>query len=151
MGVQIKMPEQQQNSSMGRRLLGMAAPIAGGIFGGPAGAALGGMLGSKLNGGTTQDALLSGVQAGISTKAAPGKAAPVVGLDESSKLTLPNLGDSAMGRKLGAAAQNPMIATQEGLEALPHLEAAGHITNDQRKEYTGVLINAQNLASKKRF
>ena len=151
MGVKINMPQPQQESSMGRRLFGMAAPIVGGLVGGPAGAAAGAALGSKVNGGSTQDALLSGAQAGVSAKVAP-QAPTMQGLDASKNLSMPKLGDSAMGRKLDASSQNPMVAAREGLDALPHLEAQGLINNDQRKDLTGTLIKLDGLAAaKKRY
>jgi hypothetical protein len=156
MSVQIKMPDAPQQP-IGRRLFGMAAPIVGGIFGGPAGAAVGGVIGAKVAGASTQDALAGGLKnyaGGAITGAATPTAtqAPAVpGLDESQKLSMPALGDSAMGRKLDASSQNPAVATQEGLDALPHLEAQGLINNDQRKHYTGVLLQTKNLASTRRY
>jgi hypothetical protein len=136
MAVQIKMPEKRQESSMGRRLFAMGAPVVGGAVGGPAGAALGGILGSKMSGGSTQDSLMAGAQAGV-TQGLTKTAAKPEGLDMSQKLQMPALGDSAFARRFSAASQNPQVAIQEGLSVLPELP------QDLREQYTEPLVKAQ--------
>ena len=76
----------KQNQSVGRRLFSMAAPIVGGAVGGPAGAAAGSVLASKMNGASTQDAVMGGVEAGASSQFSRRKeaiaGAPETGISE---------------------------------------------------------------------
>lgn len=105
MAIEIK--KGQQQTSMGRRLFAMAAPIVGGAFGGPAGAAAGAMIGNKLTGASTEDALMGGIQAGASQ-----------GLSKAGS-SGPNQG--AMGRALDAKSQDPQVAVKQGLSVLETL------------------------------
>lgn len=118
----------QQQGSIGRRLIGMAAPIAGAALGGPAGAAIGGMIGSKLNGGSTQDALLN---AGASYASTPRGAGPADG-----SIVGQGAG-GAFSRKMGALSQDPQVAIQDGLNA------ATLLPPDIRKQVTPTLVQAQ--------
>lgn len=145
---EINIPEKKQSGSIGRRLVGAAAPIVGGIFGGPAGAAAGAAIGSKLNGGSNQDALMSG----ISSAASPGVAgaAPAVAgatgmaLDGSKSLQMPQLGDSAIGRRAAIKSQDPQMALAGGLDALSQLPQQ----HPFRQAYTEPLVRAQMMAKK---
>lgn len=90
----IKIPEKRQDSSMGRRLFAMAAPIAGMALGGPAGAAAGSFLANKVSGQTTKDAAL-----GAAGGAAQG----------------------AFGRRAELKSGDPQVKVQEGLGVLSTL------------------------------
>lgn len=92
--VEINIPKKREDTSIGRRLFAMAAPIAGGMIGGPAGAMAGNMLASKMNGASSQDALLGGAQQGA---------------------------DSAFSRRVQAKSQDPQMAVSDGLEVLKSL------------------------------
>src|SRR3989344_3707034 len=147
MAAQIMMPNKQEETSIGRRLIAMAAPIVGGIYGGPAGAAAGGALGTKVRGGTGQDALAGGAQAGIdkylSDKAEKDKKEQEANSesaqtpDLSEKLQRSEFGESAFARRSAAKSQDPQIAIQDGLNALPHLSP------ELRQQYTAPLVRAQ--------
>lgn len=132
MGVQIKMPEQKQDSSVGRRLFAMAAPIAGGAIGGPAGAALGGMIGGKIAGASTKDAMLSGAQAGLG---AIGKK-PVPGVVDTPD-------PSSMARRMDALTQNPDIAIHQGLEV------ASSLPPGMKEQYLEPLVKAQMMLGRR--
>lgn len=138
MGVAVTMPKAQE-TSIGRRLFAVGAPIVGGAFGGPAGAAAGSVLGSKVGGASNQEALMGGLQSAISrgiTKGGATSAAPQ-GLDQSQKLAMPALGDSAFSRRLSASSQSPKIAIKEGLDALTGLPP------ELREMYTPALVQAE--------
>lgn len=137
MAVEVFSPGKKQESSIGRRLFAMGAPMVGGALGGPVGAAIGGMVGSKVGGASTQDAVMGGVQAGIAQKAAPAASAPAAGLNQSQKLSMPALGDSAFSRRMSASSQNPKIAIHEGLEALKAMPP------EIQDQYAPDLIKAQ--------
>ena len=126
MAVEVIKPQQQ--TSIGRRLIGMAAPIAGAALGGPAGAAIGGLLGSKLSGGSTQDALLSAGQAYASTPK---------GQAQSSGNIVGDGAGGALSRRYGSLSQDPQVAIQEGLNA------ATLLPPDIRKQVTPTLVQAQ--------
>lgn len=145
----VLMPKKQE-TSMGRRLLGMAAPIAGGAFGGPAGAALGGVIGSKLTGGSTEDALMSGLKSGISEAGkggTPQSAAPDTGIVGAGAGGAGTVGEmtGAMGRRFDAASQNPEAAVSGGLSVLANLPPDDPL----RQAYAGPLIQARMKASSK--
>ncbi len=141
MAVQVMMPQKRQETSMGRRLFAMAAPIAGGMIGGPAGAAAGGVIGSKMAGGTGADAALSGAQAGFAQHTSDTKAdlaaKSSMGLTASQGLQKPELGASAFGRRLNASTQNPQVAIDQGLDALTAMP------QPLREQYTPALIKAK--------
>lgn len=139
MAVAVYQPKQQ--TSMGRRLLAMAAPVVGGAFGGVGGAIAGGILGGKLAGGGSREALLQGVEAGASKAMAP-KAKEVEGLDASKNLQKPELG-SAFSRRQDAISQSPQVAINEGLSALSMLPK-----EDPLQQYAGPLVQAQMLSEK---
>lgn len=138
MGVQVTMPQQKQETSMGRRLFAMAAPVAGFALGGPAGAAAGSLIGSKLAGASTSDSIMNAAQTGAQAAVAP-KATPTKteGLDLSTKLQKPELGESAFSRRFSNLSADPKMQIQEGLNALTMLPP------DLRKQYTGTLVKAQ--------
>jgi len=143
MAVQIQMPKQREKeTSMGRRLFAIAAPIVGGIFGGPVGAAAGGAIGAKVAGAEGSDAIMSGAQAGLGQMgSAPGVKQATDTLGQSKQLAGPT--ESAYSRRLQLSKENPAVAFNSGLEALPDLEARGLISPDQRKQYTGALVQGQ--------
>jgi len=117
MGVDVIKPQ----TSMGRRLFGMAAPLIGGAFGGAGGAAAGSLIGSRVAGASPGDALLNAAQTGIQSK------------------------ESATARRLAQAKQSPQMAIKEGLDA-----AATMDPNDPlRKTYEETLVRAQMMADNK--
>ena len=150
MSVKIQIPEKRQDTSIGRRLFAMAAPIVGGALGGPAGAMAGSLIGNKLSGASTQDAILGAAQQGIGAAGkseapqavAPTASAQVLG-QPLPQLEKPDLGDSAFGRRLNAVSQNPQVALQEGLNTLSILPQ----DHPFRKQYTEPLVKASYLAS----
>jgi hypothetical protein len=149
MSVAINIPQKKQDTSMGRRLFSMAAPIVGGALGGPAGAAAGSMLASKMSGGSTEDAVMSGIQGAASQGLSPAAAKPgvsVENLNASQGLQMPNMGDSAFGRRLSVIGNsNPQVALQEGLNTLSALPTDHPI----RQQYTAPLVKASYMAGRK--
>ena len=119
----IQQMKGQQQTSMGRRLFSMAAPIVGGAFGGPAGAAVGSVLGNKISGASTEDALMGGLQAGVSQgiSAAASPAAPategIVGRGAGGA-------PSAFSRMLDVKSQDPQVAVKQGMSVLESLPPA---------------------------
>lgn len=148
MGVKINMPQTNPQTSIGRRLFSLAAPIVGGAVGGPAGAAAGSLIGSKMAGASTPDALMSAAQAGMS--AAPAKDGPAAPMSAESMnlptLQKPQVGDSAYGRRFNAVSQNPQMAFNEGLNILSGLPQEHPL----RQAYTEPLVRASYLANKGR-
>ena len=138
MGVQIQMPQGGQQTSMGRRLLAMAAPIAGGALGGPAGAALGGVIGSKVSGGSTQDALSAGLKSGIMYAATPAKKDELVGTLNTSP-EVQNAIDSPFSRKTEMLGQNPVKSINDGLDVVAQLP----IDHPIRQQLTPAFIMAK--------
>lgn len=127
--IQIDMPKPQE-TSIGRRLFGMAAPIVGGALGGPAGAVAGGLVGSKLAGGSTQDAALSGIQSGLGYKGdsgSQGQADP----------------GNPMSRRADAAAQDPAALANDSLGFLSKLPQDDPL----RQEYAAPLMKMKMLSS----
>lgn len=133
---QIMMPEKKQDTSIGRRLFSMAAPVVGGMIGGPVGAAAGGMLGSKMSGGSTQDAVLGGIQAGVGQ-------AQSDGADAAQKAMIQS--NNSLSKRLDALRANPAVAVNDGLEVLKSLPES----NPLRQEYAPALIKAQMMSSRK--
>lgn len=142
MGVQVAMPQQRDQTSMGRRLFAMAAPVAGFALGGPAGAAAGSLIGSKMAGATTRDAALGAAQTGLQAGAKPEAPKTEFGeqtksmLNASDRFEKPEVG-SAFSRRMGMLEQDPKVAIQEGLNSLTGLP------KPLRDKYTGVLVKAQ--------
>lgn len=150
MSVKVGVPDKPQNNSIGRRLFGIAAPIIGGIYGGPAGAAAGSALAAKVNGESTQGALASGLKTGISEGMSGGGKGAGGGestskLDFGPGLKMPELGESAMGRRASMMSQNPQVAISEGLNSLSTLPQ----DHPFRKQYTEPLVRAQYMASRR--
>lgn len=135
MAIEIK--KGQQQTSMGRRLFAMAAPIVGGALGGPAGAAAGSMIGNKLTGASTEDALMGGIQAGASQAISKATSDPstteggIVGRGAGGY-------QGAMGRALDAKSQDPQLAVKQGLSVLETLP----IDDPLRKELGPSFIRA---------
>lgn len=82
MGVQVNMPQGGQQTSMGRRLFAMGAPIAGMALGGPAGAAAGSLIGGKMMGQSTPQALAGAGESAFSRRMEVKKQDPAVGIQE---------------------------------------------------------------------
>jgi hypothetical protein len=120
MPVEVVKPQQQ--TSIGRRLLGMAAPIVGGAVGGVGGAIAGQVIGGKLSGQSSQAALLGGAEAGVNSM---GQQKP----QETTSIT----------RRNDALSQKPDVAINEGLNALALLPKDDPL----RQQYTGPLVQAQ--------
>ncbi len=143
MAVKVNVPTKQQDTSMGRRLFAMAAPIAGGMMGGPAGAAAGSILGSKMSGGSIQEALqnglMTGAQQGLTRSPAEKPEISVENLNASQGLQQPGIGDSAFGRRINMKSQDPAMAINEGLGVLSELPP----DHPFRKQYTEPLVRAQ--------
>lgn len=147
MAVKINIPQAQQNTSVGRRLFSMAAPLVGGAVGGPAGAAIGSMLGSKMAGGSTQDALMAGAESAISKGISGNKETPISAenMNLSQGLQKPSLGDSAFGRRMSYLGDDPKVGIAEGLNALSQYPP----DHPLRKMYAEPLIKAQYLSGGK--
>lgn len=116
MAIEIK--KGQQQTSMGRRLFAMAAPIVGGAFGGPAGAAAGAAIGNKIAGASTEDAIMGGLQTGalqgISKAVTPASSGSIVGRGAGGA-------QSAFSRALSAKSQDPQVGVAQGLSVLETL------------------------------
>lgn len=142
MAVNIMIPEKKNETSMGRRLFAMAAPMAGMALGGPAGAAAGAMLGNRIAGGSVSDSVMGGMQAGAGAMSgAKGVKNPVDNsmLQESQKLQNPA---DQFGRRMGMLSQDPQAVIQEGINA------ASFLPNDLRKDALKPLIQAQMMGRK---
>lgn len=146
MSVKVNIPAKSQETSVGRRLFSMAAPLVGSAFG-PVGAVVGNVLGSKAAGASNADTIIGAAKAGVAT-AAKEPAAPasnkVLG-EELPQLQKPELGESAFGRRLSVASQNPQVGLQEGLNALSVLPP----DHPMRQQYTEPLVKASYLAGRK--
>lgn len=114
----IQIQKAQQQTPMARKLLSIAAPVAGGMMGGPVGAALGGLLGGKLGGQTTQDALISGLKSGTDYKSTIKDPNPST--TAGGEVVGQGAG-GAMSRMLDARSQDPQVAIHEGLNYLSTL------------------------------
>jgi hypothetical protein len=148
MGVEVSMPKKKQETSMGRRIVGMAAPIVGGIYGGPAGAAAGGVLGAKITGSSGQDAVMSGAESGMGqlTKAkSPAPGGLAAGPQPGDQMMLPAKNETPFSRKLQASQSNPQVAAAEGLDILSQLPS-GH---PLREQYTAPLIRMQMMGQRR--
>lgn len=119
MAIEIK--KGQQQTSMGRRLFSLAAPIVGGAFGGPAGAAAGSVLGSKLNGNSTEDALMNGLQSGVSVGLSKSKNPQDESSQNSQDRIVGRVAGGAASRMLAAKSQDPQIGVAQGLSVLESL------------------------------
>ena len=143
MAVKIDIPQKAQDSSMARRLFSMAAPTVGTALGGPVGGAMGSILATKAAGGTTQDALISGISTGVGAalkgKSDKPKAVVDDGLNKSKDFKMPELGESAYGRRLNYLSEDPQVGIQEGLNTLAELPT----DHPLRTQYTEPLVKTQ--------
>lgn len=161
MSVKVNIPQPKQETSMSRRLFSLAAPIAGFALGGPAGAAAGSILAGKAMGKSGSEAAVGGLGTYASESltakkpaAAPADAGDELDLDElddipdqslgSQQLQMPQLGDSAFGRRISAMSQNPVYAVHDGLSALTMFPSDHPV----RQAYTPVLVKAQMMGGK---
>lgn len=141
--VDIMMPKPQQETSIGRRLFGMAAPIVGGAVGGMPGALAGGLIGSKMAGASTQDAALSGLQSGLGYKDNGTGTTDLKGAGDTEGDIVGAGAGGAMGRRLDAASEDPGVTINNGLSILSSLPPDDPL----RQEYAGPLIKARMKAS----
>jgi hypothetical protein len=138
MGIEIKKGNQQ--SSMGRRLFAMAAPVVGGAIGGPAGAAMGSMLGSKMSGASTEDAVMGGVKAGMAQGVAGGaETATKTGAGLPGMPSPNEAMPTVFGRRMAMKAEDPAAAIQGGMSVLESLPP-GH---PLKQELAPVLLQTQ--------
>lgn len=105
---------------MVQQLLPMAGSALGGYFGGPAGAKAGGMAGGMLG----------------DRMAKQGETAP--------EMPKPDMGDSAMSRRMMAKQSDTFQQLRDGMNALYDLP------DDLRKEYARPLLQAYTMEAKKR-
>lgn len=159
MGIEVSMPKKKQDTNMARRLIGMAAPIVGGIYGGPAGAAAGGVLGAKITGASGQDALMAGAQSGLSVAGSDKSAERALSKGPAASVGTPQMGHSDLrgqtlgtdiasnpfSRKLTASQSNPQVAAAEGLNILSTLPAGDPL----RQQYTAPLVKMQMLSQRR--
>lgn len=143
----------QGKGPAGRRLLGIAAPIAGTALGGPAGGAIGGIIGGKLANPGQQDTL-STLGSGMSGAAAGGGESGMAGVKTAlgfgakAKAATAAPGASApavsapgtpANRRLEVASQNPDVVLQGGLDALTELG----LPQQAREHYTDGIVRAR--------
>jgi len=160
MAVEVASPKKQQNTSMGRRLLGMAAPVVGGIYGGAAGAAAGGMIGAKITGASTQDSVLAGAESGLSAQASSESKSKSLakGLDNTKPAasitngmsdlrgqSIQPVAESSYSRRLMSKTQDPQIAASEGLDILSQLPQS----HPMRQQYTEPLVRMQVMSQRR--